>query len=112
MDVSYLFVDAVAGVAAIYLLSRFIRSPKLPAPLPPGPKPKLLVGNLNSLPPPNAKEWLFWKPHKDLYGPLSCLRVLGQTIMIISDYKTALDLFEKRSMIYSERPVLPFAGEL
>lgn len=112
MDTSSLLIDAAAAVSAIYLLSRFFRSRAPPNALPLGPTPKLLIGNLNDLPPPGAHEWLFWKPHKELYGPLSCLRVLGQTIMIISDYKVAFDLLEKRSGTYSERPVLTFAGEM
>lgn len=32
--------------------------------------------------------------------------------MIISSARTAFDLFEKRSATYSDRPVMPFGGEL
>lgn len=112
MHPSSLFVDAAAGVAIVYLIFRILASRKTPAPLPPGPTPKLFFGNLGDFPPPGAHEWLFWKAHKDLYGPLSCLRIPGQTVMIISDYKIALDLLEKRSGTFSDRPVFPFAGEM
>lgn len=109
---NHLLLDAAVAVSVVYLLYRFLSGPKPPAPYPPGPKPKLIVGNLNDLPPPGAHEWLFWRPHKELYGPLSCLRVLGQTVMIINDYKVAFDLFDKRSMKYSDRPIFNFAGEM
>lgn len=39
-------------------------------PLPPGPKPRPLVGNLADLPPNGAREWEHWLKHKDLYGRL------------------------------------------
>lgn len=40
------------------------------------------------------------------------LTVLGQPIYIISSYKIATDLLEKRSLIYSDRPIMRFAQEL
>ena len=72
--------------------------------LPPGPRAKPLIGNLLDLPPANALEFEFWARHKDLYGPISSLRVLGQTIVIINDARVAFDLLEKRSTKYSNRP--------
>lgn len=111
-DVSSLLVNAGICATVLYLLSHFLEPRKTSAPLPPGPAPKLLIGNLGDLPPKGAQEWLFWAKHKELYGPLSYLNVLGQKIMIINDHRVALDLLEKRSGTYSDRPVLPFAGEL
>lgn len=40
------------------------------------------------------------------------LTVLGQPIYIISSYKIATDLLEKRSLIYSDRPIMRFSQEL
>ena len=45
-------------------------------------------------------------------GDLMRLTVLGQPIYIISSYKIATDLLEKRSLIYSDRPIMRFAQEL
>jgi hypothetical protein len=38
--------------------------------------------------------------------------VFGQCIVIINTHKAAVDLFEKGSTIYSDRPRLVMAGEL
>ncbi|OCT47140.1 O-methylsterigmatocystin oxidoreductase [Cladophialophora carrionii] len=81
-------------------------------PLPPGPKPRILIGNIPDLPPAGAKEWLHWFKLKEQYGPISSLSVLGQNIIIISDYKIAVDLMEKRSAFTSSRPVLEFGSKL
>lgn len=112
MDNSTLLIDCALGIVGIYLLSRLLVLDTVSKPLPPGPRPKWLLGSISDLPALGAAEWLHWAKHKDLYGPLSCLRVFGQTIMIISDYKVAVDLFEKRSVNYSDRPVLHFCGDL
>jgi hypothetical protein len=57
------------GILGLYLLQKFLqlRNGKRP-PLPPGPKPKFLVGNLADLPKPGEQEWIHWLKHKDLYG--------------------------------------------
>jgi cytochrome P450 len=80
--------------------------------LPPGPKPRLLLGNIPDLPPAGAKEWLHWLKLKEQYGPISSVSVLGQNIIIISDYQVAVDLMEKRSAFTSSRPTLEFGSKL
>ncbi|CBF85201.1 protein CYP620E1 [Aspergillus nidulans FGSC A4] len=97
----------------LYLL--FIRpsiAKKQKAPLPPGPPPKPLIGNLRDLPSPDQKNWVHFLQHRDLYGPISSLTVFGQTIVILNDARVAFDLLEKRSNIYSSRPRMVFAGEM
>ncbi|CEL10680.1 hypothetical protein ASPCAL13795 [Aspergillus calidoustus] len=79
------------------------------APLPPGPTPLPLVGNLRDLPSPGTEEWLHWLKHKDLYGPLSTVQVFGQRLIILNEAQLAVDLLDKRSAIYSDRPDMPFA---
>lgn len=81
-------------------------------PLPPGPKGRTLLGNLGDMPRKGEPECLHWAKHKEIYGPISCVNVLGQRIMIISDYRTALSLLDKRSLLYSDRPFLHFSGEM
>lgn len=101
--------DIALGLTGLYLISR---TRKPPVPLPPEPKKKFILGNIGDLPPAGKPEWQHWMKHKELYGPISCISVLGQTIVFISDYKVALELLEKRNVNYSDRPVLHFCGEM
>jgi cytochrome P450 len=71
-----------------------------------------LIGNLQDLPPPGVQEWIHWSKHRDLYGPISSVTVLGQTIVILNDSRAAIDLLERRSAIHSSRPRLVFAFEM
>ncbi|KIW18489.1 hypothetical protein PV08_02777 [Exophiala spinifera] len=106
---------AVAAVAYFVLrlfLARSRSSANRPLPLPPGPKPKPLIGNLQDLPPAGVQEWAHWSKHKDLYGPVSSVSVMGQTMVILNDAQAAIELLEKRSAIYSSRPRLVFAFEM
>ncbi|KGO66956.1 Cytochrome P450, E-class, group I [Penicillium expansum] len=77
---------------------------KYPLPLPPGPKQKPIIGNLKDLPTPDQQDWMHWLKHKELYGPISSLTVLGKHIIILNDAKLAVQLLEKRSVIHSGRP--------
>ncbi|KAH9051796.1 cytochrome P450 oxidoreductase [Lactarius vividus] len=61
---------------------------------------------------PNDYEWRHWAKHKDIYGPISSVCIMGQPIVILNSFKVCEDLLEKRAVIYSGRPVLRFAGEM
>ena len=45
-------------------------------------------------------------------GDVIYLNVLGQPVLVLESGRAALDLFDKRSNIYSDRPHLVMAGEL
>ena len=45
-------------------------------------------------------------------GDVVSVRVLGQTYIIINSFKDAVELLDKRSSIYSDRPTIPFGGEV
>ncbi|KAF2197060.1 cytochrome P450 [Delitschia confertaspora ATCC 74209] len=94
----------------LYILKKYVtdRKNSTTLPLPPGPKGLPLVGNIKHLPAPDKKEYLHWLEHKDTYGPISSITVLGQTIVIIHDKSLALELMEKRGTIHSGRPVPVF----
>ncbi|KAF3767438.1 putative cytochrome P450 oxidoreductase [Cryphonectria parasitica EP155] len=81
-------------------------------PLPPGPKPWPLLGNITDLPPEGQIPWRHWLKHKSLYGPISSVTVLGQTLIIIHDREAASELMEKRAVKYSARPTGTFANEM
>lgn len=80
--------------------------------LPPGPRGLPLLDNIHDLPSPGTSEYLHWLKHKDLYGPISSVTVLGQSIILLNDKNIALELLEKRSSIHSGRPDLKFAFDM
>ncbi|KAI0408983.1 cytochrome protein [Xylaria palmicola] len=80
-----------------------------PGPLPPGPKGLPLLGNIADFPSPGQPEWEHWLKHKDIYGPISSVTLLGKTLVILHSPELAYELFEKRSSKYSTRPKLTFA---
>jgi hypothetical protein len=102
---------ATIGIAILYTISRHTRG-KTARPLPPGPKGIPLLGNVNDMPKPGMLECHHWLKHKDLYGPISSVTVLGQTIVIINDPAIAFELLRDRSAIHSSRPSQVFSCEM
>ncbi|KAL4908215.1 hypothetical protein BDW74DRAFT_188399 [Aspergillus multicolor] len=100
------------GLLILYILKQLVTLKTSGPPLPPGPKPKPVIGNLQDLPPPGSQDWVHWAAFKDRYGPISSVTVFGQTIVILNDSRVAFDLLEKRSNVYSSRPWMTFAGEM
>lgn len=80
--------------------------------LPPGPQGLPILGNILDLPPPGKPEFQHWLKFKDLYGPVSSITVLGQTIVIIHDKQAADEIMGKMSLKTSNRPRSVFAFEL
>ncbi|KAI0829316.1 cytochrome P450 [Trametes gibbosa] len=79
-------------------------------PLPPGPRPLPIVGNVLDL---TARElWLRATQWAKSYGDVVYLHVFGQGLLFINTYEAAIDLLEKRGSIYSDKPGLVMAGEL
>ena len=121
-----LLLGALVHYAAKALLSR----QRLPGPLPPGPRPTPLLGNISDLPPSGTQEWVHWLKFKETYGlilrgmfskthtdngfpgPVSSITVLGQHMIILNDAKSAMELLVKRSSIYSSRAHQVFASEM
>ncbi|KAJ5670969.1 hypothetical protein N7507_000096 [Penicillium longicatenatum] len=106
------FLNGILGLLALYVTKRWLESTKPLGPLPPGPRPKPFVGNIADLPPPGVQDWMHWLKHKDLYGPISSLTVMGQTIVILNDTQIASELLRKRASLYSSRPHMVFASEM
>ncbi|KAI1175969.1 cytochrome protein [Nemania sp. FL0916] len=98
----------IAFVMFVGVKILFGMTKKKPGPLPPGPKGWPLLGNIADFPKPGELEWEHWLKHKDTYGPISSVTVLGTTQVILHSAELASDLFEKRSSIYSSRPKLVF----
>ncbi|KAF5385247.1 hypothetical protein D9615_001133 [Tricholomella constricta] len=73
-------------------------------PYPPGPKPTPILGNARDI--PTFKSWLTYSRWARQYGDVFHVREYHQHIIVINSLKDAIALFEKRSRIYSDRPVL------
>lgn len=80
--------------------------------LPPGPPPLPLIGNLRDFPPDGAPEYQHWLKHKDQYGGITSVTVMGMTLVIIHDRKAAEALLEQRSGQTSGRPTMVMANKL
>lgn len=80
--------------------------------LPPGPKPFPILGNIYDLPPDGTPEYQHWLKHKDLYGGISSVTVLGMTLVLIHDKKAAHELLEQTASKTSGRPTMIMANKL
>ncbi|KAG2156217.1 cytochrome P450 [Suillus clintonianus] len=99
----------LAGVGGMYLVKR-VFSKKNPAPYPPGPPGRPLIGNLLDM--PQVKTWLTFTEWGKKHGDISHIEVLGQHIIVLNSVKTALEILDKKGSMYSDRPILPMGGEL
>ncbi|KAG1878399.1 cytochrome P450 [Suillus tomentosus] len=93
----------------VYLVKQiFVK--KNPAPYPPGPRGLPLVGNLQDI--PRDKSWLTFTEWGKKYGDISHINVLGMHIVVLNSVESAVEMLDKKSSIYSDRPVVPMTGEL
>ena len=93
-----------------YTIRSWISASNLAKHLPPGPPRRPIIGNLLDL--PKEQDWLQWAKHRKLYGPISSVSVFGYNIIVVNDLQIAQDIMEKRSAIYSDRPRVPFGGDM
>ncbi|KAL8748488.1 MAG: hypothetical protein Q9184_007266 [Pyrenodesmia sp. 2 TL-2023] len=103
-------VGSVALIAILgLLLVQKVWKGKTRHPLPPGPKPLPFVGNVLDLPPKGSPEFQHWFKHKDTYGPISSITVMGLPLVIFHDKEAAHAVMGKKAQRTSARPQLNFA---
>ncbi|KLO09739.1 cytochrome P450 [Schizopora paradoxa] len=91
----------------VYLVYRRIRANAV---LPPGPVGYPIIGNVLDM---MVNEiWVAAQEWGKRYGGLLYLRGFGQSIVIINSYEIAVDLLERRSLKYSDRPNSVMLNEL
>ncbi|TFK74225.1 cytochrome P450 [Pluteus cervinus] len=73
---------------------------------PPGPKPRIFVGNAFDL--PIDKGWeTYARWSKEYNSDIVHATALGEHIIVLNSRQSAIELLEKRGSIYSSRPVIP-----
>lgn len=115
---------ALGGILTVLLLWNYVskRSRLRGLPLPPGPKGWPIIGSLLEM--PQERTWLVYDKWFKIYGVLfhtcSCItdeglncvipgdmvyfEVLGKGYLILGSTARTNDIFEKRSVNYSDRP--------
>ncbi|KAG1852855.1 cytochrome P450 [Suillus subalutaceus] len=93
----------------VYLVKQ-VFSKKNPAPYPPGPPGWPLVGNITDV--PNIKPWLTFAKWGKKYGDISHVEVFGQHVVVLNSVDIAAEMLERKSSVYSDRPVFHMGGEL
>ncbi|KAK0500251.1 cytochrome P450 [Armillaria luteobubalina] len=101
MDSSVISVTLASGIlltCCLFYVSRNNRRP----PLPPGPKGFPLIGNLWDV--PVKYPWVTYTRWTATYGDILYLDTPGNPTVVVNSAQAVMDLFEKRSGIYSDRP--------
>ncbi|KAK0448479.1 cytochrome P450 [Desarmillaria tabescens] len=107
------YLDILAGFISISLavLWYLRRAQSWQLSLPPGPKKRFLIGNLNDM--PTSFEWeTYLKWGKEYDSDIIHLDVVGTSIVVLNSWEAISDLLDKRSSIYSSRTRLPMVREL
>ncbi|KAG1855195.1 cytochrome P450 [Suillus subalutaceus] len=107
-SVTWLDLLCLTGVG-VYLVKQVVIK-KNPAPYPPGPRGWPLIGNVLDM--PRIKPWLTFTEWGQKYGDITHIEVLGRHIIVLNSTKAALEMMDSKSTLYSDRPVVPMAGEL
>ncbi|KAF8971244.1 cytochrome P450 [Flammula alnicola] len=98
-DSFYALLVGLAGLLVVRLLVSWIRKPKYL----PGPPRLPFIGNLLQM--PESESWLTYSKWAETYGDAMYLEIFGSPLVILNSYQSIVDILEKRSDIYSDRPV-------
>ncbi|CAK5282550.1 unnamed protein product [Mycena citricolor] len=80
-------------------------------PLPPGPPGLPIIGNWFEI--PEKDEWVWYLALSQRYNSdIISLRLLNETVIVLNSMRSAQDLLETRSAIYSDRPAFRMLNDL
>ncbi|KAL7937811.1 cytochrome P450 [Trichoderma chlorosporum] len=103
-----IIVQGVVVLVVFFIYRLFFRKESEFLPLPPGPKPIPILGNIRDAPSPDVPEFEHWLSYKDKYGPIISITVLGQTSVMIFNKAACIELLEKSSLKTASRPQMNF----
>ncbi|KAI0260510.1 cytochrome P450 [Gloeopeniophorella convolvens] len=94
----------------LLLLVRHVRGPHLAAPLPPGPKGLPFIGNVLQM--PQTNEWETFREWGQKWGDVLHFRLFGTEYILVNSLDAAVNMLDRKSTIYSDRPRMVMLGEL
>ncbi|KAF8817026.1 cytochrome P450 [Phlegmacium glaucopus] len=103
-----ILLDIAVAVFGVILVRKIFTKPSNA--LPPGPSRLPLLGNLLDM--PTSQEWVTFAEWGKKWGDMVTISILGQPMIIVNSAKTAMEMLNKKSAIYSDRPIVPMGGEL
>ncbi|CAI0546948.1 unnamed protein product [Linum tenue] len=90
-------------VLAVIIASRFLAAPSSSKkPLPPGPKPWPIIGNLPHM---GRKPHISFRNLSNIYGPLISLRLGSQLLVVVSSPAAAAEVLKTHDRLFSGRYV-------
>ncbi|PFH49406.1 hypothetical protein AMATHDRAFT_147746 [Amanita thiersii Skay4041] len=104
---------AIQLAIVIAILGICIRLYSISAPrqhLPPGPPSKIFSGNVHQI--PKSEYWRTYQQWSQLYGPIIFFRTFSRRFVVLNTFKSAADLLDSRSSLYSDRPPAWMQSEL
>ncbi|KAH9938481.1 cytochrome P450 [Fomitopsis serialis] len=98
-----------AFLLAVLLAYRFVKT-RRQAPFPPGPRGWPIIGNVLDI--PTEYQWKTFAQWGEKWGDIMSVNVLGQRMVIINSARTAVEVLDRKSSIYSDRPHMVMIGEI
>ncbi|KAJ7154341.1 cytochrome P450 [Mycena crocata] len=102
MPLLTLHVFGAVAASACFFLAIVLPKRRRDSLLPPGPPGDPVIGNLRHM--PTADSASVFHEWAKTYGVVMYLEVLGRPMVILDTHQAAVDLLEKKSLIYSDRP--------